>query len=141
MRTDLHACTAQALPAWPHVLSTGTRPAQVNGVSPAAGGLASAGSREAPGGAAVGGVPSSGGHGLAPKGSGGGGGGRLARLNPAAARKQRSAADAAHALLSEHVQALWSSYKPATRPDRGLLDRCIDQFQASTFCPHGSALL
>lgn len=47
-------------------------------------------------------------------------GSRLQRLN--AAVKKRSAG--AQILLSEHVQALWHSYKPLTRPDRGLLDRC-----------------
>ena len=47
-------------------------------------------------------------------------GSRLQRLN--AAVKKRSAG--AQILLSEHVQALWHSYRPLTRPDRGLLDRC-----------------
>ena len=47
------------------------------------------------------------------------GGSRLQRLN--AAVKKRSAG--AQILLSEHMQSLWHSYKPLTRPDRGLLDR------------------
>jgi hypothetical protein len=45
---------------------------------------------------------------------------RLQRLN--AAMRKRSAG--AQVLLSEHMQALWHSYKPLTRPDRALLDRC-----------------
>ena len=47
-------------------------------------------------------------------------GSRLQRLNDAV--RKRSAG--AQILLSEHVQALWHSYRPLTRPDRGLLDRC-----------------
>ena len=44
----------------------------------------------------------------------------MQRLNNAV--KKRSAG--AQILLSEHVQALWHSYRPLTWPDRGLLERC-----------------
>ncbi len=27
--------------------------------------------------------------------------------------------------LGDHVQALWTGYKPVTKPDQQLLDRCV----------------
>ncbi|CAK0733784.1 hypothetical protein CVIRNUC_000332 [Coccomyxa viridis] len=91
----------KALPAWPNVLSTGTRPQPVSS-QPLTNGSVSPAAAEAP---------------AQPKP----GGSRLQRLN--AAVKKRSAG--AQILLSEHMQSLWHSYKPLTRPDRGLLDRLL----------------
>ena len=60
------------------------------------------------------------------------GGSRLQRLN--AAVKKRSAG--AQILLSEHMQSLWHSYKPLTRPDRGLLDRsCHASYISQSMSP------
>ena len=59
------------------------------------------------------------------------GGSRLQRLN--AAVKKRSAG--AQILLSEHMQSLWHSYKPLTRPDRGSARQVLSCF--SQFSEHG----
>lgn len=96
-------CTCmQALPTWPNVLSTGTRPSNMNGQAAAANGSAGASAPDTSGTAA-------------PRQ----GASRLQRLNIAV--RKRSAG--AQVLLSEHVQALWHTYKPLTRPDRSLLER------------------
>ncbi len=91
----------QALPTWPNVLSTGTRPSTSNGQSAVNGSAGTAG-------------PDSVGAAAAKQGAS-----RLQRLNIAV--RKRSAG--AQVLLSEHVQALWHTYKPLTRPDRSLLER------------------
>ena len=83
------------------MLSTGTRPAPVNGQTAANGGVGTS-ALEAT-------SPSGKVQGMS----------RLQRLN--AAVRKRSAG--AQVLLTEHMQALWHGYKPLTRPDRGLLDR------------------
>lgn len=92
----------QALPTWPNVLSIGTRPSTANGQ------LAANGSAGAAGGDASGAAAAK-----------QGGQSRLQRLNMAV--RKRSAG--AQVLLSEHMQALWHTYRPLTRPDRSLLER------------------
>ncbi|CAL8466888.1 g6424 [Coccomyxa elongata] len=93
----------KALPTWPNVLSTGKRPSTSNGQS-AVNGSAGMGGPDSIGAAA------------AKQGAS-----RLQRLNIAV--RKRSAG--AQVLLSEHVQALWHTYKPLTRPDRSLLERLL----------------
>ncbi|KAK9831905.1 hypothetical protein WJX81_007718 [Elliptochloris bilobata] len=107
----------KAVPAWPNVLSTGTRPAppQRGGAAPANGSAAAAAppaseADRANGSPGSGGIRSS-----------GIGVGRLARLNAA----MRKRAVGAQALLTEHIAALWLAYKPLTRPDRALLERMV----------------
>ena len=121
--TNMSYCV-QAMPAWPNVLSTGSRlappqraaAAPANGSSTAA--APSAGESDRSNGSGSGSGGGGGGSGGAR--SGGTGGGRLARLNAA----MRKRAVGAQALLTEHVAALWLGYKPLTRPDRALLERC-----------------
>lgn len=113
------------MPAWPNVLSTGSRPAPpqraataaANGSSAVA--APSAGESDRSNGSGSGSGAGAGG-GSSGARSGGTGGGRLARLNAA----MRKRAVGAQALLTEHVAALWLGYKPLTRPDRALLERC-----------------
>lgn len=45
---------------------------------------------------------------------------RLAKLDQAVRRR----AVGAQALLSNHQEALWTTQKPLTKPDKDLLDRC-----------------
>ena len=91
----------QALPTWPNVLSTGTKPSSMNGQAAANGSAGAA-------------APDTSSAAASKQGSS-----RLQRLHIAV--RKRSAG--AQVLLSEHVQALWHTYKPLTRPDRSLLER------------------
>ncbi|KAK9810174.1 hypothetical protein WJX72_006112 [[Myrmecia] bisecta] len=87
----------KALPDWPNVLSIGSKPSL-------------AGSAQQNGHTGPSAAPS------APS--------RLQKLGNAVKAVRQQAAGA-QVLLTQHIQALWSSYKPLTRPDNKLLERLL----------------
>ncbi len=61
--------------------------------------------------------------------------GAASLLSPAGAVKAlKRRQQGALTLVSEHTQALWSSYRPLCRPDQGLLSRCARSPAAALLC-------
>lgn len=107
-------CCMQALPTWPNVLSTGTKPSTSNGQAAANGNAGAA-------------APDTSGAAASRQGAS-----RLQRLNIAVRKRSVGA----QVLLSEHVQALWHTYKPLTRPDRSLLERLVRRWHPRRLLLH-----